>query len=102
VKQQQDQPEKSNEWPSVQQQQSNVGSRQSQENGHHSQRDQHGNPYNQNPRDSHHSQHTANGGGGAGGYSVANTQNYLGQGSKHGYPNHSDSDQESRADDDMW
>lgn len=84
----------------MQQQQSNAGSRQSQENGYHTQRDQHGNAYNQSPRDSHHSQHGANGGGG-GGYSVANTQNYLGQ-SKHGYNTHSDSDQSSRADDEMW
>ncbi|EAT79381.2 hypothetical protein SNOG_13054 [Parastagonospora nodorum SN15] len=97
--QQQDQSDK-NDWPSSQQQQNNAGSRQPQENGHHVQRNQYGNPYDQNPRDSHHSQHNANGGGGNG-YSVANTQNYLGQGSKHGYT-YSDSDQSSRADDDMW
>ncbi|KAH3942951.1 hypothetical protein HBI56_051200 [Parastagonospora nodorum] len=97
--QQQDQSDK-NDWPSSQQQQNNAGSRQPQENGHHVQRDQYGNPYDQNPRDSHHSQHNANGGSGNG-YSVANTQNYLGQGSKHGYT-YSDSDQSSRADDDMW
>ncbi|KAF1912010.1 hypothetical protein BDU57DRAFT_523316 [Ampelomyces quisqualis] len=94
--QQQDQSEKTSEWPSVHQQQSNAGSRSPQENGHHVQ-----SAYNQNPRDSHHSQHSANGGGG-GGYSVANTQNYLGQGSKHGHNHYSDSDQSSRADDDMW
>jgi hypothetical protein len=68
------------------------------------QRDQHGSAYNQNPRDSHHSQHSANGsgGGGGGGYSVAYTQNYLGQGGKSSYNQYSDSDQSSRADDDMW
>ncbi|KAH7381332.1 hypothetical protein DE146DRAFT_637080 [Phaeosphaeria sp. MPI-PUGE-AT-0046c] len=103
--QQQDQGERSNEWSGTQQQQqqpqqNNAGSRQSQENGHHAQ-NQHGNAYNQSPRDSHHSQHTANGASG-GGYSVAGTQNYLGQGSHYGYNNHSDSDQSSRADDDMW
>ncbi|KAF2825216.1 hypothetical protein CC86DRAFT_370964 [Ophiobolus disseminans] len=89
--QQDQQPEQSNEWPSVNQKQ-NGGQRQPQENGHHT------NAYNQNPRDSHHSQHSANGGG----YSVANTQNYLGQGGKSGYHQKSDSDQSSRADDEMW
>ena len=71
--------------------------RQSEENGHHQRTEQHSSAYNQNPRDSHHSQYSANGGG----YSVANTQNYLGQSSK-GYHQYSDSDQSSRADDDMW
>ena len=94
--QQQDQPEASNEWPSVQQQQQNqIGGKQSQENGQYAQQ---ANTYNQNPRDSHHSQHSTNGGG----YSVANTQNYLGQPTTKGYPHYSDSDQTSRADDDMW
>ncbi|KAL5114600.1 hypothetical protein ACEQ8H_007505 [Pleosporales sp. CAS-2024a] len=97
--QQQEQSDKSNDWSSNHQH-GNSGSRQSQENGQ-TQRDQYGNADNQNPRDSHHSQHNANGGSGGGGYSVANTQNYLGQGSKQGY-NYSDSDQSSRADDDMW
>ncbi|KAH7070151.1 hypothetical protein FB567DRAFT_221301 [Paraphoma chrysanthemicola] len=92
--QQQEESDKTSEWPSVHQQQhNNSNSRQQpQENGQHTQ------TYNQNPRDSHHSQHSTN----AGGYSVANTQNYLGQGGKHGYHNPSDSDQSSRADDDMW
>ncbi|KAH8711889.1 hypothetical protein GQ44DRAFT_429836 [Phaeosphaeriaceae sp. PMI808] len=95
--QQQEQSEKNSEWLSAHEQQNSAGQRQSQENGHQIQRDQHGTASNQNPRDSHHSQHGANGG-----YSVANTQNYLGQGSKHGYHNPSDSDQSNRADDDMW
>jgi len=56
----------------------------------------------QNPRDSHHSNYSANGSGGGGGYSVANTQNYLGQSNKGGYQHYPDAEQENRADDDMW
>ncbi|KAJ4376397.1 hypothetical protein N0V83_001680 [Neocucurbitaria cava] len=93
--QQQEQSDKTSEWPSYQQQ-DNSGHRQSEGNGYNSRSEQHSNAYNQNPRDSHHSQLSANGGG----YSVANSQNYLGQASK-GYHQYSDSDQ-SRADDDMW
>jgi hypothetical protein len=98
ILQQQDQSEQSNEWPSVQPQPNSAVPQQPHENDHHVQRDQAGNAYNHNPRDSHHSQHVANGGG----YSVANTQNYLGQSGKKGYQHYSDSDQSNRADDDMW
>ncbi|KAF2847504.1 hypothetical protein T440DRAFT_193906 [Plenodomus tracheiphilus IPT5] len=83
---------KSNEWPSYQSQDPN----QPQQNGH---RQQQGNGYDQSPRDSHHSNYSANG---AKSYSVANSQNYLGQSSKSGHNHYSDSDQSSRADDDMW
>ncbi|KAF1829400.1 hypothetical protein BDW02DRAFT_651372 [Decorospora gaudefroyi] len=97
--QQQEQSDKSSEWPSGYQQQENGGPQQAPQNGHHQRGTSQGNSYNQNPRDSHHSSYNANGGGG---YSVANSQNYLGQASKGGYHHYSDSDQSSRADDDMW
>ncbi|KAH7397191.1 hypothetical protein BKA66DRAFT_236050 [Pyrenochaeta sp. MPI-SDFR-AT-0127] len=89
-----EQSDKTSEWPSYQQDNSN---RQSQENGQQQRTEQHGNAYNQNPRDSHHSQHSANGGG----YSVSNTQNYMGQSGK-GHHQYSDPAQGGRADDDMW
>jgi hypothetical protein len=86
----------------VQQQQANGGL---QQNGQHARGSSQGNSYNQNPRDSHHSNYSANGassgGGGGGGYSVANTQNYLGKGAG-GYSNYSDDERGQRADDDMW
>ncbi|KAF5854208.1 hypothetical protein GGP41_006953 [Bipolaris sorokiniana] len=63
--------------------------------------------HNQNPRDSHHSNYSANGGGGggggSGGYSVANAQNYLGQPNNGSYSHHAESGQGAKtADDDMW
>ena len=99
--QQQEQSEKTSEWPSFQSQDS---SNRSQENGQHQRPlDQHSNAYNQNPRDSHHSQYSANGGGG-GGYSAGQPQNYHGQSSKgYHHSSYSESDaSNSRADDDMW
>lgn len=113
--QQNEQPDSANEWPSY--------STQPQENGSHpqqqqqqQQQSQQGTTYNQNPRDSHHSIYSANG---SKGYSVANTQNYLGQsvpggvgGAKGDYHSQDQSlgyeDEESGgsssrgADDDMW
>jgi len=112
--QQNEQPDSTSEWPSY--------SIQPQENGFHNQQQQQqqqqqqGTPYNQNPRDSHHSIYSANG---SKGYSVANTQNYLGQsvlggvgGGTSGYHGQDQSlgyeDDESGgsssrgADDDMW
>lgn len=84
---------------------------QQQENGFSPQPQQNGNqrgavqnaPYNQNPRDSHHSSYGANGAnGGSGGYSVANAHNYLGQPSKAGYDHYAETGQAKTADDDMW
>ncbi|KAJ4332426.1 hypothetical protein N0V95_009665, partial [Ascochyta clinopodiicola] len=85
--QQQEQPEKSNEWPSAYAQQ-DAG----QHNGY--QQQQHS-KYGQSPRDSHHSQHSVNGGG----YSVSNSSNYLGQPVKQG---HGPPDSDKSGDDDMW
>ncbi|KAF2870175.1 hypothetical protein BDV95DRAFT_629431 [Massariosphaeria phaeospora] len=52
----------------------------------------------QQPRDSHHSTYSQ---GGANGYSVADSQRYMGQGKQQGYHGYDDSDQSSR-DDEMW
>ncbi|KAH6629102.1 hypothetical protein C7974DRAFT_393842 [Boeremia exigua] len=82
--QQQEQSEKSNEWPSAHGQQEHA---QQQVNGQQQQK------YGQSPRDSHHSQHSMNGGG----YSVSNSSNYLGQPVKQGQ-----SDSDRSGDDDMW
>lgn len=49
------------------------------------------------PRDSHHSNYGSTNGG----YSVANSSNYMGQPKGQGYGGYDDSDQSSR-DDDMW
>jgi hypothetical protein len=80
----------SNDWPSAQHQ------HQHQQNGSRSRSPQEEYGYNQNPRDSHHSNHSANGGG----YSVSNTQKYLGQPATHG--GQSESDTAKSGDDDMW
>ena len=79
----------SNDWPSAQQQ------HQYQQDGSRARSPQEEYGYNQNPRDSHHSNHSANGGG----YSVSNTQKYLGQPAVHGQ---SESDTAKSGDDDMW
>ena len=105
--QQYEQQEKTQEWPSVYQQQENGFSQQPQQNGNHQKSASQGASHNQNPRDSHHSNYSANGGGsgggGSGGYSVANAQNYLGQPNNGSYSHHAESGQGAKtADDDMW
>ncbi|KAJ4985349.1 Protein zds1, partial [Stagonosporopsis vannaccii] len=85
--QQQEQSDKSSEWPSAYSQQENA--QQQHHNGYQQQQQKYG----QSPRDSHHSQHSVNGGG----YSVSNSSNYLGQPVKQGQ-----SDSDKSGDDDMW
>ncbi|KAJ4299088.1 hypothetical protein N0V90_004332 [Kalmusia sp. IMI 367209] len=96
--QQHEQSEKDSHHANNYQQQENVGSESQYEDDYHQQQYQQDPRANQrDPRDSHHSNY----GSSNGGYSVANSQSYMGQPKAQGYNAYDDSDQSSR-DDDMW